>query len=148
MKILVVDDNPKHLAAADDLVAAGHEVVRTDEYEKAIKLLNEDAQFNAILADRSMPAEPYALGSTGLKYLGHPIDIGYVLLIRAAQVGIRYGAILTDASHHDDPGSAAIDWIYRDMPITINSMKAFIIHAPIKDGRKDWLAVFNQLLAS
>lgn len=148
MKILVVDDNQKHLAAADELAAVGHEVVRTDEYVEAIKLLNGDARFNCVLADRSMPAEPYAMGSSGLKYLGHPVDIGYALLIRAAQVGCAYGAVLTDASHHDDPGSAAIDWIEHDMPIKINSMKAIIAHAPIKDGRKDWLAVFNRLLAS
>lgn len=148
MKILVVDDNLKHLAAAEELRQAGHEIEILSDYVPALDRLKKGTDVEVLLTDRNMPAEDHCLGPKGLQYLGHPLDIGFVLLIRAAQSGVKFGAMITDSNHHDDPMVAAIDWIYGQMPITICDMKVIIGHAPIKNGAKDWLTTLEQLLHS
>lgn len=140
MKILVVDDNRQHLAAAREQLESGNDLVATESYEEAIALLTPDTDIEVLLSDLLMPAEPYCLGPQGLKFLGHEIPIGFVLALRAAQVGVKHVAVITDASHHNHPMSAALDWIGRTpLPFSINGATVRIAHAQLgADGRKDW----------
>lgn len=152
MKILVVDDNPKHRKAAE-VLAAEHEVTTLDSYEPAIKLLQSGTDIDVLLSDLLMPAEEYALGGEGMNYLGHEIPIGFVLMLRAAQAGVKFAAVVTDTNHHCHPMSAAIDWINPaywsgdgETCMQINNTKTMVAHAPLKDGVKDWATVLKMLL--
>lgn len=154
MKILVVDDNLRHLEAAREQLGSQHDLVTLESYEDAIKLLKPDTDVEVLLSDLLMPAEPHALGPEGLKFLGHEIPIGLVLILRAAQAGVKWLAVITDANHHDHPMSAALDWIgpaswgtYGAKLFRVNESVALIAHAPFgPDGRKDWAQTLQILL--
>lgn len=155
LKILVVDDDQRHLAAAREQLGELHDLVTTDSYEEAIDLLKEDTDVEVLLSDLLMPAEPYALGPEGLKHLGHPIPIGLVLILRAARRGVKWLACITDANHHHHPMSAALDWINpaywdgsREQLVHIDSSRALIAHAPLDEsGRKNWAAALAMVLS-
>lgn len=146
MKILVVDDTANHLASAVEQLGVDHEVAALDSYENAIAVLQPGCGIDALLCDLLMPAEQYCLGPQGLKFLGHEMPIGFVLMLRAAQVGIPMIAVITDANHHCHPMSAALDWIgpaywnsEGNKLMQINASTVLVAHAPmLEDGRKDW----------
>lgn len=146
MRILVVDDKQEHLQAATSQLGSTHQVETRDEYTEAVALLTEDAPFDVLLSDLLMPAEPQTLGKEGLRFLGHEIPIGLVLAFRAAAVGVKHVAVITDANHHNHPMSAAIDWInpayWRDEKnrvFQVNESRVLVAHAPLtEDGCKDW----------
>jgi CheY-like chemotaxis protein len=156
LKILVVDDSVRHLQAATEQLGSDHDLVALESYEDAIKALEPGTEVQVLLSDLLMPAEPYCLGSQGLKFLGHEIPIGLVLALRAAQVGVQWIAVITDANHHNHPMSAALDWlgpqywvseVYRSL--RINTSTVLISHAPLlADGRKDWARTLQALLSS
>lgn len=146
MRILVVDDKQEHLQAATSQLGSAHQVETRDEYTEAVALLKEGAPFDVLLSDLLMPAEPQTLGKEGLRFLGHEIPIGLVLAFRAAAVGVKHVAVITDANHHNHPMSAAIDWINpaywnkNDAELfVVNNTRVLIAHAPMTaDGRKNW----------
>lgn len=146
MKILIVDDNHKHLAAALDLIREGHEVRTADSYETAIEILKEGG-VEVLLTDMLMPAEAAgALGPSGYQYLGHEMTIGFILVLIAAQHKVRFAVMATDMNHHNHPMSAAIDWIKGDS-FAIDSMSAWFTHARLRgDGAKDWSAMFSDIV--
>lgn len=152
MKILVVDDNFKHLFAAEALDDE-HLVTKLDSYSLAMEFLKEGTEVDVLLCDLMMSAEEHMLSREGLAFLGHEIPIGFILMLRAAQVGVKYAAVVTDTNHHNHPISAAIDWInpaYWDGSdekcMMIANTKTMVAHAPLKDGAKDWAAVLKVLL--
>lgn len=146
MKILVVDDSPRHRSSASEQLSLEHNVVIVDSYETAIALIRENNGIDVFLSDLLMPAEPYCLGPEGLKLLGHEIPVGLILMLSAAQIGIPLIAVITDANHHCHPMSAALDWIapgyWNDNGnkiMKINASTVLVAHAPLlADGRKDW----------
>lgn len=152
MKVLVVDDKVLHLQGAREQLV-GHDLVTTDSYEEAIGLLAEDTDLEVLLSDLLMPAEPYALGTEGLKYLGHEMPIGLVLALRAALVGVKMVAVITDANHHNHPMSAALDWITpaywtsdKANVLNVNGSRVLIAHAGLDEhGRKNWQAALDVL---
>ncbi|HSX25084.1 MAG TPA: hypothetical protein VLG69_03915 [Candidatus Andersenbacteria bacterium] len=156
MKILIVDDNGAHRASAVEQFGDDHEVVAIDSYENAIALLKPNCGFDALLSDLLMPAEPYCLGPAGLKFLGHEIPIGLVLMLRAARIGIPLICVITDANHHHHPMSAALDWIapgyWRDDEnalLQVNASRVLIAHAPLlSNGCKDWKKALSILAAA
>lgn len=154
LKIVVVDDSLRHLEAAQEQLGSQHDLVTLESYEDAIKRLEPSTDVQVLLSDLLMPAEPYCLGPQGLKLLGHEIPIGLVLALRAAFVGVKWIAVITDANHHNHPMSAALDWLEpssrRDEGhrlIRINESSALIAHAPLtNDSRKDWARTLQILL--
>jgi len=154
MKILVVDDNSRQRAAAQAQLGEEHDLILLDNYEDAIKLLKSDTDLDVLLSDLLMPAEPHALGPDGFKFLGQEVPIGFVLALRAAMVGVKKIAVITDTNHHNHPMSAALDWINpaywhgdRTELLAINNSQVLIAHAPFAaDGSKDWGATLNLLL--
>lgn len=152
MKVLVVDDKELHLQAAREQLV-NHNLLTTDSYEEAIELLAEGSDIEVLLSDLLMPAEPYALGTEGLKYLGHEMPIGLVLALRAALVRVKMVAVITDANHHSHPMSAALDWIGsaywasdKANVFNINGSRVLIAHAALDEhGRKNWQAALDVL---
>ena len=136
MKILIVDDNTKHLEAA------------------RVLSLQPGTDIEVLLSDLLMPAEAETLGSNGMNYLGHEIPIGLMLMLRAAKAGVRHVAVVTDTNHHNHPMSAAVDWINpaywsdEENLFNIGETIALVAHAPLlKDGSKDWAAVMRVLMS-
>ena len=141
MRILVVDDNPAHLAAAKEQLGKEHEPTLLDSYEPALELLSRSTDlspppFDALLCDLLMPAEPMTLGPEGMQYLGHEMPIGLVLAIRAATAGVQLVAVITDANHHNHPMSAAVDWL--GVPLLTKDGVIWVQHAKIQNGVKNW----------
>jgi len=152
MKILVVDDNAKHRAAAQEQLGE-HELAVFDNYTEALDALKEGCGYDVVLSDLLMPAEARTLGSDGLKFLGHEISAGFAVLFRAAKVGVPRVAVITDMNHHCHPMSAIIDSIcpayWRGEPdvFTVNNTRVLVAHAPMTaQGAKDWAQVLTSLL--
>ncbi len=136
MKILVIDDSPKHLASAKILEQNGHEVTCTDSYMEGVRLVQLGG-FDAVLADLLMPAEEFQLGGEGLSFFGHETPIGFAFALIAAQAGISKVAVVTDTNHHHHPMSAAIDWVKK--PLVVNGSTVQFMHAVLnEDGSKNW----------
>ena len=154
MRILVLDDSKKHLAAAEETLA-GHELTLVDSYGEAFRLLAPGAPFDAVLSDLLMPAEADTLGPEGMKFFGHQMPIGLVMVFAAVQAGVKRVAVITDANHHNHPMSAALDilgrvWWDNDVVQTfkIDGASVIIAHAPLlPDGRKDWAKAFKAVCA-
>lgn len=154
-KILLCDDNHRHLAAGRAQLGE-NQVVALDSYEEAIEHLKEGSDIDVVLSDLMMPGEPRTLGPEGMKYIGQSIPIGFVLALRAAKVGVPLVAVVTDTNHHDHPMSAAIDWLNpaywngdQTTCFTIEASRVLIAHAPItEDGTKDWAKVLTALCKS
>lgn len=156
LNILVVDDTLRHLEAAREQLGSQHDLVTLESYEDAIQQLAPGTETQVLLSDLLMPAEPFMLGSQGLKFLGHEIPIGLVLALRAAQCGVQWIAVVTDANHHTHPMSAALDWLGPQYWVTgvhrclrINTSTVLIAHAPLlPSGQKDWARTLQALLSS
>ena len=151
MKILLVDDSKKHRAAGlTDLTALGHEVIVLRDYSD-VQMVVRQEHFDAALLDLLMPAEGMMLGGEGLSHLGQPLAVGYPLAVLLAAEGIRYVAVATDASHHDHPASALMDWM-SGTEFNVNGNRVRFMHAPMKqiDGAwvKDWPEVLKRLLGT
>ncbi len=154
MKMLVVDDSVAHRASALEQFV-DDDINCVDSYEVANTWIASSAKnpLDVLLLDLLMPAEPYCLGREGLKFLGHEIPIGFILMLRAAQMKIPEIVVITDANHHCHPMSAAIDWIgpaywngAGNQIFTINQSRVLIAHAPmLEDGRKDWKTALDIL---
>jgi CheY-like chemotaxis protein len=148
MKILVVDDNSGHLQTARDQFP-DDDVLSRDSYEDAIKSL-EIGRFDLALFDLLMPAERHALGSNGMKFFGHEMPVGLIMVLLAARAGIPKIVCITDTNHHDHPMSALLDFVtpsYWGMDghrfFQINGSKVLIAHAPMNGDGKDWREAYE-----
>lgn len=148
MKILLVDDSPKHRkAGVEQLEALGHEVTALSSYTEAQEVVQQGGRFDVALLDLLMPSEPMTLGGQGLAHLGKPIDVGYSLSIKLALLGVSRIAVATDTNHHHHPASAIMDW-FRDRAFQVNEATVAWMHAPMtEEGVKDWSKVLDTLLA-
>ena len=147
MRILLVDDSPKHRRAGKrELEKLGHEVVTLSDYGEAHELAKTEV-FDVALLDLLMPAEPTTLGTEGLKHLGREIGVGFPLLLALAHSGVGAIAVATDTNHHNHPLSAIVDWFGHRCPLAVNGKRVLVIHAPLRaDGTKDWVAVLDALM--
>lgn len=118
MKILVIDDNQKHLDAARAQLAT-HELTVVASYDGAMQAmlrvdhLHENVsgahQFDAVLVDLLMPASAACQGK-GMQYAGQEMPVGIFLALLAARHGVaRYVGLLTDTNHHAHPASSCLD---------------------------------------
>lgn len=153
MKILLVDDTPRHRRAGKrQLEALGHEVVTTSEYTEARNLADND-EFDIALLDLLMPAEATTLGTEAcVEHLGREIAIGFPLAMSLAGK-VKRIAVATDTNHHNHPMSAVVDWFgYGEKPLVINGTTVLIIHARLVEGQdgvkvKNMVLVLQSLLA-
>lgn len=143
MRILLVDDSPRHRRAGQSqLEGVGHEVVALSSYAEARHRAQQE-QFDVALVDLLMPAEEMTLGSEGLKHLGEQIGVGYALALDLPHGNVGAVVVATDTNHHNHPLSAIVDW-FHSKPLNVNGKLVRIIHARLKeDGTKDWLSALQ-----
>lgn len=143
MKILLLDDSPKHRrAGVKQLEALGHEVVALCDYTEAQNRAKEG--FDVALIDLLMPAEPTMLGDEACKeFVGREIAIGFPLVLEFSRLGIKRIAVATDTNHHNHPMSAVVDW-FNGRDLEVNGARVCIMHAPLTaDGAKDWAGILT-----
>lgn len=117
--------------------------------------------FDVVLTDMLLP--PSFEGSLRRQFwdADRLVPYGFVIALRAADVGVRFVALATDVNHHYDPMSAAIDRIelIEREPVghpkfylpnfTINGARVMFIHSPMRKSdqyqSKDWGWVFRDL---
>lgn len=127
MKILVIDDDKKHLDSAVATLA-GHDVTLCSSYDEAVGLLRERAlnkkgepcypgdedatkipYWDVVLCDLLMPVGERTHGQSQQRYVGEEMPFGWSLGLTAAMRGAKYVAVASDVNHHDHPGSAMLD---------------------------------------
>lgn len=107
MKILIIDDNSNHRAAAEAQLK-DHDVTVVGTYDDGQELLKKEHDFEVVLVDLLMPASKQSLGRN-LHLAGEEMPVGIFLAILAAKNGAKYVGVLTDMDHHSHPASACFD---------------------------------------
>ena len=141
LRILVIDDTPKHIASAKSGLA-GHKLTVATGYEEAMEILASQ-KFDVVLTDLHLPMSSKTLGDAFK--LGELVPYGILLMIEAARHGAKFVAVVTDLNHHADPFSAAFDH-YSRFPVKIEDAKVIMMHAPMKGDCKDWAIALNVLM--
>lgn len=145
LRILVIDDNPIHLKAAQQTLGhheltlcqsqdelddkeyllpghykrdGGHEIDRHD-----YSFFDDLFPFDVVLCDLLMPAGKKAQGPKGKHLIDQEMPIGWAFALQAASRGAKYVAVVTDTNHHDHPGSALLDTLSWHI-LTINRATA------------------------
>ena len=129
---------------------------RCDELEEQSR---RRPDFDAVLVDMMMPMSSIGAASSKCQP-GVEVPYGFVLALRAAQIGAKYIAMLTDTNHHHGAMSASLDHLEEfggpevNKPFKINGAKALFLHAPfVKEAakqqvwKKDWGRVLRCLLS-
>lgn len=139
--ILVIDDTPTNIASAM-LGLASHYLTTVTGYQDAMDVLGRE-KFDVVLTDLHLPMSSRTMGD---KFkLGELVPYGILLMVEAARQGTKHVAVVTDLSHHDDPFSAAFDH-YSRFPVKIEGATVVMMHAPMKDGAKDWETALDRLM--
>src|SRR3989344_8247542 len=118
MKILVIEDSPKHQASALETLA-GHDVTIAKSYDDAMALMNKRTgwkegykliplPFEVVLTDMNLPMSKDKLAD-GVFKSSEEVPYGFVLSLMAALRGAKFVAMVTDANHHYGAMSAATD---------------------------------------
>lgn len=112
-------------------------------------------EFGAVLVDMMMPMSRETL-APGVFNPGEQVPYGFVLALRACQIGAKYVAVVTDTNHHQGAMSAALDklgsaYYHGTEPVfEINGAKVLFVHAPFvpegDGGVKDWGRVLRHLV--
>ncbi|MBI2410936.1 MAG: hypothetical protein HYV32_03555 [Candidatus Kerfeldbacteria bacterium] len=108
MKILIMDDNPLHRAAAQAQLN-DHELTVVSTYDDAQALIGKKHDFDVVLVDLLMPPSKKNLNSQGKRFTRKEMPVGIFLALLAARFGAKYVAVVTDAGHHDHPASTCFD---------------------------------------
>ena len=138
MRILVIDDKQKHRDSALQTLK-GHELVIASRFDQAMGLLTKEAGFDAVLTDMIMPTQ-LKPGPRQMYNPDIPAPYGFVIALRAAQLGVRMVAMITDQNHHNGPMSAALDYLSRyyypeeyigEHCISTGNGVMLFVHAPV-----------------
>lgn len=118
---------------------------RTAWYAKQDELkpqVTTTPDFEVVLTDMNMPMSHQTLAPGVFKR--EEVPYGFVLALRAAQIGVKYIAMVTDTNHHKGAMSAALDHLgsayysSKEKPIEMNGAKVLFLHAPfLTDTIKD-----------
>ena len=141
LHILVIDDMPENIASAKSCLA-GHHLTTVTGYQEAMDVLGRE-KFDVVLTDLYLPMSLQTMWDEFR--LGELVPYGILLMVEAARQGAKHVAVVTDLSHHDDPFSAAFDH-YSQFPVKIENAKVVMMHAPMRDGAKDWKTALDRLM--
>ncbi len=136
---------------SSDAIKSAWQKVENDLQERA----RNRPDFDAVLVDMMMPMDSDTL-APGVFNHKEQIAYGFVLALRACQVGAKYVAMVTDTNHHKGALSAALDKLgsayysgYESL-FEINGAKALFIHTPFTENgtgeAKDWGQVLKHLV--
>jgi CheY-like chemotaxis protein len=140
LRILVIDDTPKHIDSAKRGLA-GHHLTTATGYQEAMKLLGSE-KFDVVLTDLHLPMSSQTMGD--MFKLGELVPYGMLLMVEAVRQGARRVGVVTDLSHHDNPFSAAFDH-YSQFLIPMGVANVRMMHAKMVDGAKDWADALSRL---
>ncbi len=153
MKILVIDDQPRNIAAALTTLA-GHEVTVIDNIKQAYQTLEDFGakRFDAVLTDLFLPLAEFN-GSFSACYSEKAWDnhmqptaqlpAGLVFALAAANVGVRT-IICTDTDHHEDYICSLLDILYPPYKqgLSGNTESHTVAYVEARNARM--LAVWNE----
>ncbi|TSC60379.1 MAG: hypothetical protein LiPW15_257 [Parcubacteria group bacterium LiPW_15] len=111
-------------------------------------------EFEVVLTDMMMPVSMKTIGP-GVYRPGEEVPYGFVIALKAASLGAKFVAMVTDGNHHEDAMIAAIECLNPSYfangeisSFTINGAKAVFVQAPLcGDRRKDWGKVLADLIS-
>lgn len=169
MKILIIEDNEKHLQSARKFAdECGHTVTIAKNYDEAEEALcGEDRfgrhepvkAFDVVLTDLMMPASKTGLGTTD--YIGTEQPYGLNLLMVAMRTGVKAVGLLTDGNHHSHPMTWALDTMrgYVGKPFMIGDVTVLcssngpLIYNNIESsdplyGAKDWMEFYLMVMSA
>lgn len=126
MRILVIDDNETHRAAAQAQLAE-HELTVVGTYDEGQEQI-ERGGFEAVLVDLMLPASSRAQGKEGMQLVGQEMPIGIFLALLATRHGAQYVGVLTDTNHHDHPASACLD-MFHTGNMNIDGTKVVLVNS-------------------
>ncbi len=154
LNILVVDNNELNRASALFQFSEGNQLSVCETYKEAVDLLRSRT-FDVALLDLLMPPESFTLSDTAFeKVIGSEFPAGIFIALVAARAGVKNIRIITDASHHDHPATALIDYISWGTEIPcgnasrITFEKARTVQIPrstdkVNDSVKDWASILE-----
>jgi len=139
MKILVVEDKQMHRDSARETLQ-GHDLAIVESFDEAMRLLEDKTDFEVVLTDMMMPMSRKTLAPEAFNR-GEQVPYGFVIALRAALMGAKFVAMVTDTNHHKGAMSAAIDCLgsgyYHEgfsPNFEINGAKVMFVHTPfVKD---------------
>jgi len=119
MKVLLIDDTSDNLNVGKQEIGKFFPSVLVetcDNFRDAIGLLIPGQNYDVVLTDLNMPMceTPAFHGNRGrnLKFReGGYVPYGVFIALRAALVGVKYIAIVTDGGHHASAANAALECI-------------------------------------
>lgn len=142
--ILVVDDKLENRQAAVKQLSDKWNVWLASGYDEAMGILAaEPDKFEIALLDLHMPMSPRTLSEEAF-HLGELVPYGLLLLLEVCCQGVKFAAVVTDLNHHSDPFSAAFD-NFTGKVMNMGRAEVMLMHAPMKDGVKDWAAALDHL---
>lgn len=154
LSILVVDNSELNRASAIFQLSERNSLAVCETYKEAVDLLKSKT-FDVALLDLLMPPESFTLsGAAFEKVIGSEFPAGIFTALVAARAGVKNIRIITDASHHDHPATALIDYISwgTELPCgnasRITFEKAHTVQIPRSTGRvndsvKDWTSTLE-----
>lgn len=163
MKILVIEDNQVHQAAAKrQLESVGHDVLIlesfTDFSRKVLGLVRasdhyrkpeiELGSFDAVLTDVHLPS----FNDMTREETSSPT--GFLVAMAALSAGVKMIGVVTDANHHEDYVSKGLDAGCFFQPFLFGENRIYLtnscMHSIEFDGQivyeKDWIHVLNILI--
>ncbi|MCF7815804.1 MAG: hypothetical protein K9M10_02705 [Candidatus Pacebacteria bacterium] len=168
LNILVIEDNVAHQQAAQEQLSE-HNLTIVGSFPEALRILGSysfvrigkegytyEGNFDVVLTDMEMPVcRLDNLDRSVVKDISAPY--GLVLALRAAQVGVKYVAMITDTNHHQGAMSNALDmvtgayWSHGGGMFQIGQSKVLFAHAETKANTenvrvKQWHEALKLLL--
>lgn len=144
LRILVVDDTPKHQHSAVVLLPKYDLTVATS-YDEAMEFLKTE-RYDIVLTDMEMPMS-MKLSS---HILGKLIPYGLLIEKEAVIRGVKRVGVVTNLNHHTDPFAAAFDH-FSSHVYTENSTVVKYMHAPMTNigeaYAKDWKTALDKLMS-
>ncbi|MEN9582488.1 MAG: Response regulator receiver domain [Candidatus Parcubacteria bacterium] len=116
MKILIIDDTPENLEIGTQEIKKYFPdfIVETcSNFREAMEQLTPGSDYDVVLTDLNMPIcetsafHPYVRGT--LYKDDEVIPYGMFIVFRAASVGVKKIAIVTDKGHHASAANAALE---------------------------------------
>lgn len=154
LNILVVDNSELNRASALFQLSEGNNLSVCETYKEGVELIRSRT-FDVALLDLLMPPESFMLSGTAFeKVVGSEFPAGIFTALVAARAGVKNIRIITDASHHDHPATALIDYISWGTEIAcgnasrITFEKARTVQIPrstdrVNDSVKDWTSTLE-----
>jgi len=102
---------------------------KAEAYYEAQEKFNKEVivcpDFDIVLTDLLVPASAQSQGPDSMKYVGQEMPLGTIIAFLAIKNGVKHVGVITDASHHSHPASAALDELggYDGEPFGIGNVR-------------------------